>query len=43
MAVALHLAPDQVWEMDPVDFATVVDELTPPDELDELADMLAGG
>ena len=42
MAVALHLAPQSVWEMDPVDFATVVDVLTPPDELDEIADMMGG-
>ena len=42
MAVALHLAPSVVWEMDPADFATVVDELTPPDEFDEIADMLGG-
>jgi hypothetical protein len=41
--VALHLAPEQVWGMDPIDFVTVVDELSPPDPLDELADMLAGG
>lgn len=23
----MHLAPDQVWGMDPVDLATVIDEL----------------
>ena len=42
MAIALHLAPAAVWEMDPADFATVVDELTPPDQFDEIADMLGG-
>lgn len=32
MAVALHLAPEQVWRMDPVDFATVLDVLFPEDD-----------
>jgi hypothetical protein len=35
VAVALHLAPCAVWEMDPVDFATVVDVLAPPDDFDD--------
>ena len=28
VAVAMHLTPDAVWRMDPVDLATVVDVLS---------------
>jgi len=28
VAVAMHITPDAVWRMDPVDLATVVDILT---------------
>ena len=42
VALALHVTPEEVWLMDPVDLATVVDVLTDrggnPDVLDMLAD-----
>lgn len=33
VALALHVAPEQVWEMDPADLATVVDVLAGDEEV----------
>jgi hypothetical protein len=40
VAVALHVTPEEVWQMDLVDLFTVVDVLTPP-KRDDVFDLLA--